>query len=255
MPLPRIPRLLLLCIASVPLFHLTGCGSGNEAAKTGSSAERYTEAMAEFEKENYRTAQEKLNALLLQDPTGEYADDAQFYLAESYFRGGDYKLAAFNYNRVYTLYSTSPYAGRALYRSAESYANAAPSFERDQRDTRSALGLYESFIRRYPSDPLVDSARSRIVFLRARLGAKEFAVAELYRKMDDNAAALLYYDRVIADYSDTEYAQQASGQKLTLLVEMGRTAEATEQLRRTLGLHPEWRSTSPFNSLSAKLGL
>lgn len=207
--IPSIRRMLLITLG-LGACALAACGGGTaQVLKSGTPAERFNAGMQALEKEDYLEAQQFFNSIILQDPTSDFADDAQFYLAESYFRDGDYKLAAFNYNRFQTSFPNSPFLKLAQFRSGESYYNASPTYDRDQRETRYALDVFGAFVQIYGNDSLVTIAKSRIAELREKLAKKDFMTAELYVKMEDYRSALLYYARVADSFPGTDFAQRA----------------------------------------------
>lgn len=190
---------------------LAACGGeASQLLKNGTTEQRFTAGMKELEEEDYLEAQQFFNTVILQDPTSDFADDAQFYLAESYFRDGDFKLAAFNYNRLRTAFATSPFAKTAFFRSGESYYFSSPTYDRDQRETRYAIDVFRAFVSIYPTDSLSVIAKGRIGELLEKLARKDFMTAELYMKTEDYRSAVLYYDRVIEDYPSTEFARLAA---------------------------------------------
>ncbi len=208
-----------LCLASVVV--LSACGSSSPTT-TGDTAEaRFKRGMAALEDEDYMKAQQEFNTIILQDPASEYADDAQFYLAESYFLDGDYKLAAFNYNKLRTSFPNSSFNKTALFKSGEAYYKSSLSYDRDQRETRYAIDVFNGFAQIYAADSLVDTARQRVRELRGKLAEREYETAELYWKMEDYKSALIYYERVIDQYPDTQYFDPASAGKLRAQRELG----------------------------------
>jgi outer membrane protein assembly factor BamD len=208
----------LLCVAAAAL---ASCG-GSSQTITGDTAEaRFKRGMAALEDKDYQKAQTEFNTIILQDPASEYADDAQYYLAESYFLDGDYKLAAFNYNKLRTSFPNSSFNKSALFRSGEAYYYSSLSYDRDQRETRYAIDVFKGFAQIYATDSLADTARARVKELRSKLAEREYRTAELYWKMEDYKSALIYYDRVIDQFPDTEYFDLASAGKLKAQREIG----------------------------------
>jgi outer membrane protein assembly factor BamD len=201
----------------------------------------------------YEKARQLFEVIVLQDPASEYADDAQFYLAESYFRNEDYKLAALNYGRLRTSFPSSPFYKLALFRAAQSYDNSSLPFDRDQKDTRYAIDQYEGFISLYPSDTLVGEARQRRLALRTKLAQRDYSIAEQYAKIDEYKAALLYYDRVIDLYPETEYFQQATLGKSRALRELNRPSEALDVLNHFIDEHPSSTMLSEARKLKSEI--
>ncbi len=189
---------------------MAGCaGESLQILKTGTIEQRFQAGMKELNDENYLESQQFFNSIILQDPASDYADDAQFYLAESYFRNGDYKLAAFNYNRLRTAFPSSQFAKQAFFMSGESYFKSSPTYDRDQRETRYAIDVFRSFVSIYAADSLTPIASARVLALQEKLAEKDYMTAVLYEKMADYRAAVMYYERVIENYPGTSFATKA----------------------------------------------
>ncbi len=231
----------------------SSCGDPKINLATATPAERFQWAMKDFEREDYKGAIEKFNTVILQDPTSEFADDAQFYLGESHFRDGEYLLAAFQFNRLRSNFPNSPFYRQALLRTAEAYAQTSPNFERDQTDTRTAIGQYEAFLRLYPEDSLATVARQEILRLRTKLARKEFSIAEQYAGMDEHRAALIYYERVIELYPDTEYSEKATIGKIQVLQSLDRGQEARDAINQFMQEHPSSSATPQMRQMLNEL--
>jgi outer membrane protein assembly factor BamD len=198
---------------------------------------------------DYEKARQLFEVIVLQDPGSEFADDAQFYLGESYFRNEDYALAALNFNRLRTSFPSSPLYKLALYRAAQSYDRSSLPYERDQKDTRYAIDQYEGFMTLYPGDSLVSEARQRRDVLRTKLAQRDYSIAEQYVRNEDFKAALLYYNRVIDLYPETEYFQLATLGKGATLRELDRSSEALDVINHFIEQNPG----SPMLSQAQKL--
>jgi outer membrane protein assembly factor BamD len=246
--------ILLLVLVGVFALGIAACsGSGSSTARK-TTEELFREGMKDLENRDFKDAQEKFSTVMLQDPSSEYADDAQYYLAESYFQDGDYKLAAFNYNRLRSAFQSSPFYRLALFRSAEAYDRASPSYDRDQSDTKTAIGVYQSFLNLYRGDSLATLASERILGLKTKLAQKEFSIAEQYWKLDEFKAAMMYYERVIELYPDTEYHQRAVVGRIKALQKLNRNQEAIDAMNKYVKEDPTRSSSPQMRQLQSELG-
>ena len=188
---------------------IAGCSGGREADASLTTEERYNRGLEELKEEDYLEAVRHFETLLLQDPASELADDAQFYLAEAYFRQDEYYTAAFQYSRVLTEFRGSPYYKRALYMTGECYFLLSPRVERDQKRTEQAIRQYQAFLQYFPNDSLATTVRERIGSLRSKLAERDYSVAMAYMDRSEFRAAAIYFQRVIDSYPETEYAGRA----------------------------------------------
>jgi outer membrane protein assembly factor BamD len=220
-----IHRYLLPFLGLVLLGLVGACAGSEDVVRPSPTEERFRKAMAEFEDEDYEESRKLFEAIVLQDPASEYADDAQFYLAESYFLDGEYHLAAYAYNRVGS-FPNSPFYKLARFRTGESYYHSSGAFDRDQKETRAAIDHFRAFVSAYSGDSLATLAQGRIRELRNKIARRDFEVAEQYVSLDDPTAALVYYSKVLEEYQDTDYYGPAVSGKLASLCALERSTEA-----------------------------
>lgn len=250
----RLHTTLFLLGAMVLLAGLPSCaGSGNSLAQS-SSEQRFREGMAALEDEDYVKAKEMFELIITQDPASDVADDAQYYLGESYFGNKEYRLAAFAYNRLRTSFPNSPFYRDAFFKASESYYKGSLPHDRDQKETKIAIDQFRSFLQYYAQDSLAPLARARVTELRSRLAMKDFMNAEQYMALDDFRAALIYYDRVIADYADTDFYEQAMIGRVRALSELNRTNEAIETIDKFSAERPSSSRINQIQQLRTRLG-
>ncbi len=207
--LPAYMTTSIRVLAILTAAAIVGCGGSGSSTKDLTTEERFKKGMEELADENYQKAQELFEVILLQDPASEYADDAQFYLAESFYRQEEYRVAAFHYSRVLNDFPGSPLYKQALYMTGECYYKVSPQFERDQSQTETAIRQYRAFLQYFPSDTLAQTVQQRIVDLRTRLAQRDYSVAQQYLDRGEFKAAEIYFQRVIERYPETVYYQLA----------------------------------------------
>ena len=67
------------------------CPDDNSLIKEESSSVKFENAMQYIEEEKYSKAIDELEYLLLVDPLSDFANDAQYYVAESYYNLNNYR--------------------------------------------------------------------------------------------------------------------------------------------------------------------
>lgn len=216
---------LFLLGTLVIAFLLESCGSaGTQVPKT--ALEVFEKGVELYKDEDYIEARKLFDVIKLQYPASQYADDAQFYLAEINYQMEEYILAAFNYSRLRSIYPSSEYVKLSLHKAAISYYNLSPTFDRDQEYTHKAIDAFNLFQRLYPDDSLARGSDKYISELRNKLAEREFSTALLYTKLYSPHSALVYYDAVIDDYPDSEFFEPAFYGKIEVLIELRRLDEA-----------------------------
>lgn len=139
----------------------------------------------------------------------EWAADAQFMLAESYFNSGQFLLAANEYDRFAQLYSGDSRVEEAHFKRAMSYYELSPMYELDQNDTRQAITYLRLYASLYPQGRFLEAAGRMIDELQSKLAHKQYAAAEMYERQREYQSAALTYERVLDSYPNTEWAPKA----------------------------------------------
>lgn len=216
---------------------LAGC-TAEEALQQLPAEQRFRLGMSYFQDEDYLEAIEEFKVVSLQFGGTQWADDAQYHMAEARFARGEYILAAYEYDVLLRTMPTSEYVRQARFRKATSYYESSPSYALDQEFTRKAIDEYQTFLEYHATDTLASLADSRIRELTAKLAQKEFDSGIIYLKMSYNKAATYYFDLVLEKYHDTPFAEPAHVRKAEALMNRKRFDEAEMVLARFLDRYP-----------------
>jgi outer membrane protein assembly factor BamD len=165
------------------IFWLWGCGSSIDTTDM-SSEERLQYAISLYTDEDYLEAQKEFEAILLQYPGSNIADDAQYYLAMTRFQRGEYILAAYEFSKLIKNMPASEFVPQAQFNLAESYYQLSPNFNLDQKYTRKAIEEFQAFIDFFPLNEKVAEAERKINELNDKLAHKDYSIAVIYEKMD-----------------------------------------------------------------------
>ena len=114
-------------------------------------ADDYRNAIMLFGKGRIPDSRKGFQRVYDADPTGDLADNALFWLGETYFAAGDYATAMRFYTRVTTEFGEQNKAPDAMYKTAMSYARTG--------DLGLARKAFEECIRRYPFSTAAGSSR------------------------------------------------------------------------------------------------
>ena len=216
---------LILCFV---LIILSGCSQSKVDLTADDLQERYDRGKKFLEKRKYYRAQQEFEYVLLRGSHTELGDDAQYYLAESYFLNKEYLLAISEYDRLIRQMSYSPYVEDSRFRICQSYEKKSPKFYHDQEYTESALEKLQEFIEDYPTSEHSEEAIQIIRSLRSKLAKKQFEAAILYIKMEEYDSAINYLQDLLASYYDTDHADLARQKIVDAHLRAGRIKEAQE---------------------------
>jgi outer membrane protein assembly factor BamD len=231
---------------------LMGCGSG-EKATTYTAEERFVRAKAMFDREDYLEAINEFTVITLQYQGSQFASDAQFYLGECRYNRGEFLLAAFEYGLLKRSYPASPRVPESQYKLAMSYYRLSPKSALDQQYTKRAIDEFQSFVEYFPSNPLAVDADAKIKELNAKLARKLYDAARQYLTLERYKAAIRYFDDVIEQYHDTEYAPLAYLDKVEVLIDRKKFTEAGTELKRFLARYPNSVLRSRADTLQQRI--
>jgi len=200
--------LLLMVIAFTT--GLSGCGSKAVLVNL-SPQELFDLGKTEYQKEHYIKAVEYFQAIVYNYPGESIVDTAQYYLALSYFGNEEYELAQVEFNRLVLNYPSSVYFQHALFMKAASFYEGTPRhYGLDQSTLETAVKQFEDFIIDYPEAELLSQAKQYLLAARTRMAKKFYGSAVVYNRMGALDAAKIYYQKVVDDYTDTEFGSLAT---------------------------------------------
>ena len=113
-------HIIIFCFSVGFALSLVSCTSTKEIEAIPVE-ERFDRAKALFDNEKYLDAIDEFKIITVQFQGSEYADDAQYYLAQSRYLREEYVLAAAEFDNLARTMPSSPYANRARYMIALSY--------------------------------------------------------------------------------------------------------------------------------------
>lgn len=198
--------LLLLAVG------LSGCGGKPNLTKLG-GRELFDLGMKKYHDGKYLSAIDALQATIFNYPGESYVDTAQYYLAQSYFDNRDYVLGQVEYNRLLTNYPLSAFAAQAQLMKAVCFFQGTPKhYGLDQTDLETAITQFEDFIVDHPESEAVADANRYLKEARTRLARKCYESGIVYIRIGDFGSARTYFQKVIDDYTNTDFAADATYQ-------------------------------------------
>lgn len=158
--------------------------------------------MTAFKEKNFYSARLLLQEIVLKDPRGDLGDDAQYYLAMTYFYESDYKTAQFEFKALERDFPESPMVVRAAFWTGEAW------FYR--KAYREAIESHTKFARKYRENILAASALYTIGYIyneqKRYDEAQEILSRALKEYPETTAAPALTLQLGIAQFNASEYA-------------------------------------------------
>ena len=192
-----------------------GCPKRAEIAPPLQDAQQaLDQASGDLEAKRYRQAEDRFTFIIFNFPGSRQASDAQYYLAEAYFRNADYIQAQDEFDFYLKSFPNGRFQEDATYKLALSYLKSAPGHVRDQARALKAREIVEEFLDAYPDSPLRSQAEQLRADVDERLALKEFD------------AARLYYNYVLETYPSAQWPGPARYQLAVCLLETADSAKA-----------------------------
>jgi outer membrane protein assembly factor BamD len=196
---------LLLCSTG---FILGGCSSGEIDENDPTILMK--EANEDIESSRYMIALEKLQKLKNEHPYSKEATEAALRIADVYFMQDNFAEAAATYEAFKDLHPKHPRFEYAAYRIGLAYYSDIPSVH--ARDLTSAFKAEEGFndyLFKFPNGEFSKDAREKLADARKTLAEKEMYIGNFYFKRKMWEAAKGRFTKVVNQYSESPYLEEA----------------------------------------------
>jgi outer membrane protein assembly factor BamD len=227
----------------------------------------YAKGTEAIEKKRWMTAREYFRRIIDSYPQSELRPDSKLGVGDSYLGEGSVEsllLAVNEYREFLTFYPTSPRADYAQYKLGMTYFKQMRGPQRDQTETREAVREFQTFMERYPNSQLRPEVEAKLREARDRVSTSEYQVGVFYYKQRwypgaiDRLRALmksdpgftyrdgLYYylaealvkvrldaealpllDKLLAEFSQSEYLEKAKVLQAQLKANMAKAGAPT----------------------------
>ncbi|MBD3225452.1 MAG: outer membrane protein assembly factor BamD [Caldithrix sp.] len=201
----KLIHYLLLLILTTLMINCAGVKP--QADWTASQYFEY--AMKKYQEEDYYDAANEFTVVTLRYAGSAVADSAQYYLGLSHYHMDEYLIAAAEFEKLINNMSRSPLVAKAIYQLGKSYYQLSPRSSLDQEYTEKSIRAFQLFIEQFPAHELKDEAQHKINDCRNKLAKKKYDSAQIYRKMHEYKAAILYFEQLLNEYYDSVWADNA----------------------------------------------
>ena len=234
----------LLAAVALALGCAHGGGPADLATLTSNSDQVIWEAgQKALKKHEYEAARQHFKRVIEAFPQSEYGPAARLAVGDAYFQEGgtaNWILAIGAYREFLTLFPSHPKSDYAQLQVAEAYFKQRNGPDRDQTPTQHALEEYQRMADLFPSSPLAETARARLVECRQSLARAEFLAGYFYqRTRQAYRAAIARYETLLKSYPDYARTDEVLFRMAESLVLSGRAAEAPPHLARLLKDYPQ----------------
>jgi outer membrane protein assembly factor BamD len=152
----------------------------------------YDKAINDIKHGRHEVGRLGLQTLINTYPDSEYLAKAKLAIADSYFKEGgtaNTTQAVAGYKDFIVFFPFLPEAAYAQMQVAMANYNEMPKADRDNTHTKMAEEEFQTFIQKYPKDPLEPQAEQRLREVQEILAESQFRIAYYYYVKGDRRAA------------------------------------------------------------------
>lgn len=193
-------------------------------------------------KKKYDQGRKYLNYVFETYPNETVGREALLLVADSYFQqksAASYTEARYRYRDYLNRYPGAPNRDYARYQFAYCYDKEHETPDRDQTATREAIEQYRALIREFPDSGYSGAGRERIRRLTDLLAEHDFGVGYFYLRKGSTAAALSRFVEVEQRFPDYGSRDKLFFYQAKALSRLGRTGEAASYYNRVLEEFPQ----------------
>jgi|GEM_PF-873312 outer membrane protein assembly factor BamD len=189
---------------------------------------------------NYTKSIELFQKLVYEYPFTRHLADADFYIAEAYFKTKDYEIALQAYQDFLTRHPRHPKAEYAHYQIALChYERRKKNPLRDQSETMEARQAFQALLISYPETVYRKDAEDYLKKCEELLMEKEVRIGDFYYKKKEYWSASLRYQRAWAEFPKTSKADYALFRAGVCYQKLERKNDALRAFRELKASYPE----------------
>lgn len=236
--------------ASIVMAILSACATPNatvskdaQMSKEWSNDRLYSEARNALNSGNYSHANALYGVLRARQPDGRYTEQSLLDSAYAHYKNEEMAQALTLLSRFERNYPASVDMDYALYLKGLIFFAEDQSFlrklasqdwsDRDPEANRRAFRVFEQLVNRFPQSKYAEDSRHRMAQLVDALGGHEIAIARYYAKRHAYVAANNRAQRVLQQYQNTRYVEEALAIMIFSYEKMGNT-QLADDTRRVL---------------------
>ena len=223
-------KLLFQIFLFLLISYLTGCS--NTAKKTTESVTTrnpeivYSEALNEFESENYDLAFKKFHEIELKFPLSNEAIQSQIMMAFIEYINLEYDSAILKLEKIIKRYPSYKDIDYAYYMIALCYYERIENPDLDGKFNVLALQNFQELINYFPDSKYTKDSKQKIILIKENIAAKHMNVGLFYLNRKNYLASLKRYQKVIDDHFQSKYTPEALHRLVEIYSSLGMTEEA-----------------------------
>ncbi len=186
-----------------------------------------------------------LDRVRLANPTGKLADDATMELATDAFRKGNYVEARDTFEDLRITYPDSPHQFDAHFLGLKAALETYEGAQYASEPLDEAEKMIKKIMKQFPQQAKEHQEYLNRAYLEVRFKKSErlWDQADYHLKRGENNAARMYLDRLLTEYNDTPFAENARTAQEKIAEQPG---EPTRHFQWLANAFPERKKTAPL---------
>jgi tol-pal system protein YbgF len=149
-------------VAAVPPTPGGELATPDEGGAPAEEIKDYEDAFRRYRAADYAGAIDRFQVFLQTHPSSEYADNALFWMGDSYFKLNDYEQAAVAFDKVVKRFPDGNKVPDALYRQGVSLLEIGKRTKQQKTYTPAACQIFRRITDEYPNSERVPEARRQL---------------------------------------------------------------------------------------------
>ncbi len=196
-----------LILVSVLALH-AGCSTTKKervysASELLQQSRRLAKAMDDAE------AKAKIQQLMEDYPDSKERAAATMLLADIHYRASEYDEAKFHYQKFIETYPAHQFVDRAHFYNAKSNFKLVDLASRDLTPVHASLDGFQNFVRNFPQSSYLESAKEKIILCLDILAQNMFEIGKFYYRIGSYQSAILRLKRLKMEYPNHSYVLEA----------------------------------------------
>jgi len=195
------PALASCFTAAVAVFLSSCASSGPQVAQP--DATLVNKASNMYARSRFSQAVDLYRKTVEENPDSPYRKQSVLGLADSLYKDKNYGEAALYYERFTELYPLDALTARSYFYQAMCFYHDTHEADRDQTNTKKAIGAFSRFVDKYPNDLMAPLARQYIAEMDSLLAGSRMEIARYYHRVGKNSAAIGRLNDFLDEYPDS----------------------------------------------------
>lgn len=189
---------------------IAGCaGKKKDIPPEVRCAELYKKAYKAHTNKEWMKSQELWDQFLTSCAGNDSICSANFFLAQSYYNQKQWADAEYNFGNLVRDYPGCKFKCEAMLDEGLAIMKQTLSWDQDQEETTNAKKKFSQVLDDCQDEKIRAQAEKHIAELNDMLAKRVYKTGELYFRMDQPKAAIIYWENLISEYPASEYIPSA----------------------------------------------